>query len=338
MSKPVLYGLIIIGLLLILFVPFFTNIVHLLLRILAPFLIAALISYLLYPFYRKLTNHGWPELLTILFLLSVSFLLVGLLIYKLYLLLVPQINEWKIYMMQSMKLSELWMDDMTRILASYPTFMQELADQTIQFIQVETEKRTVHLLGQVQDIIQFIVFLTIVPLLVFFMIKDFATWKENIRAKYDLHIVLQIDIFLQTLDERLGSYVKGQIILSIFITVISFFLYSILQIDYALFFAILIGILNVIPFFGPILGAIPVIFISLQTSWQLAFMVIFFMIIIQILENSLLSPYIFGKTMNIHPMLVFFLLIIGAEIAGIVGMIFIIPLYLIMQSFRSISF
>ena len=119
---------------------------------------------------------------------------------------------------------------------------------------------------------------------------------------------------------------------------ISFFLYSILQIDYALFFAILIGILNVIPFFGPIIGAIPVIFISLQTSWQLAFMVIFFMIIIQILENSLLSPYIFGKTMNIHPMLVFFLLIIGAEIAGIVGMIFIIPLYLIMQSFRSISF
>src|SRR5699024_8808000 len=174
--------------------------------------------------------------------------------------------------------------------------------------------------------------------LVFFMMKDFAKWQEKIRTAYDKQIANRIEQFLTNLDQRVGSYVKGQLILSTFITLISFIIYSILQIDYALFFAILIGVLNVIPFFGPIIGAIPVIFIALQTSWKMAFIVTVIMMLIQIIENSFLSPYILGKTINIHPMLVFLLLIIGAEIAGIIGMMFIIPVYLIIQSVRSISF
>src|SRR5699024_9413472 len=338
MSKTLMYGLAFLLLFLVLFVPFFTNIVHVFIRILAPFIIAAFLSYMLYPIYIRLKQHDWPDSLAILFILSVTFVVLGLLLYKIYVLLMPQVNELKFYLIQYMNRSNLFMNYITQTIENYPPFMHQIYDQAVHFVQTETKKRTLRLFEHLQHIIQFTLFLTIVPLLVFFMMKDYAKTLDNIRIKYNKQITHRIEHFLRTLDERVGSYVKGQLILSAFITLISFIIYSILQIDYTLFFAILIGVLNVIPFFGPIIGAIPVIFIALQTSWKLAMIVTLAMLLIQVIENSFLSPYILGKTINIHPMLVFLLLIIGAEIAGIIGMIFIIPIYLTLQSLRSISF
>lgn len=338
MSKTLMYGLAFLLLFLVLFVPFFTNIVHVFIRILAPFIIAALLSYILYPIYIKLKQHGWPDSLAILFILSVTFIVLGLLVYKIYVLLLAQVHELKFHLIQYMNTSNLFMDKITQTMETYPAFMHQIYEQAIQFMQVETKKRTLSLFGHLQEMVQFILFLTIVPLLVFFMMKDYTKMLDKMQGKYDQQIASAIEKFLGNLDERVGSYVKGQLILSTFITLISFIIYSILQLDYALFFAILMGFLNVIPFFGPIIGAIPVLFIALQTSWKFAIIVMVLLFLIQIIENSFLSPYILGKTIDMHPMLIFLLLIIGAEVAGIVGMIFIIPLYLTFQSFRSISF
>src|SRR5699024_9910059 len=254
MSKTLIYGLALLLLFLVLFVPFFTNIVQVFIRILAPFIIAAFLSYLLYPIYVKLKQHDWPDSLAILFILSVTFVVLGLLLYKTYVLLVPQVNELKFYLMQYMNTSNLFLNNITQTIESYPPFMHQFYDQAIHFVQSETEKRTLRLFEQLQHIIQFILFLTIVPLLVFFMMKDYARTLDKIGLRYDKHITHRIEHFLRTLDERVGSYVKGQLILSAFITLISFIIYSILQIDYALFFDILMGVLNDIPFFGPILG------------------------------------------------------------------------------------
>src|SRR5699024_8782775 len=90
--------------------------------------------------------------------------------------------------------------------------------------------------------------------------------------------------------------------------------------------SIIMGLTNVIPYFGPIIGAIPAVLITLTISKKLVLFVILAVFIVQIIENNFLSPYIVGKSIRIHPVLIIFALLLGGELGGVVGMIFAVPL------------
>jgi len=85
------------------------------------------------------------------------------------------------------------------------------------------------------------------------------------------------------------------------------------------------GLTNIIPYFGPIIGAIPAIAITLTMSAKLIIFVLLAIFIIQLIESNLLSPYIVGKSINIHPVAIIFALLLGGEISGVIGMILAVP-------------
>src|SRR5690625_1915641 len=107
-----------------------------------------------------------------------------------------------------------------------------------------------------------------------------------------------------------------------FVTLI---IYYILQIKYALLLAAFLGLMNIIPYFGPIIGTIPALAIALTMSWKTALFVLITSAVVQILESSFLSPYIMVKSVQIHPIIIICTLLIGAEIGGVIGMIIAIP-------------
>ena len=95
--------------------------------------------------------------------------------------------------------------------------------------------------------------------------------------------------------------------------------------------SILNGIFNIIPYFGPILGGIPVIFVALLDSTSKGIITTIVILIIQQIEGNLLSPKITGDSTNMHPLIIVILLLIGEKIGGVIGMIFIIPLAVIFK-------
>src|SRR5699024_10501675 len=102
---------------------------------------------------------------------------------------------------------------------------------------------------------------------------------------------------------------------------------------YALLLAILMGIMNIIPYFGPIIGSIPAVLLAFTTSWKLVIAVIISNVFVQMVESSFFSPYIMGKSVQIHPIGIIFIFIVGAELGGIVGMIIAVPLATILKQF-----
>lgn len=127
------------------------------------------------------------------------------------------------------------------------------------------------------------------------------------------------------LEIKIGLWVRGQIVLMIIIGTAAFIGLSILGVNYALILGLVAGLTEIVPYLGPILGAIPAVFIAFAQSPYKALAVIILYFIIQELENDLIVPKIMEKAVGLNPLISLFALLIGVKVAGILGVLLSIP-------------
>ncbi len=125
---------------------------------------------------------------------------------------------------------------------------------------------------------------------------------------------------------KMGMWVVGQFILSVFIFALTYIGLTILGVDYALVLALIAGLLEVVPYIGPFVSAIPAVFFALIQSPPLVIGVILLYIIIQKTEGYVLVPKIMEKTVGTSPLVVLLALLIGFKLAGILGILLAVPL------------
>lgn len=133
-------------------------------------------------------------------------------------------------------------------------------------------------------------------------------------------------------ERRVVAWVRGQIILSLVVGVISAVAYSLIGLPFAIIFGVLAGLLEIIPFLGPILAAIPAFILALSISPSLAVAVFVIYLVVQAVESNILAPKIMSEAVNLHPLSVILSFLIGARIAGFVGILLAVPVVLIMTA------
>lgn len=131
---------------------------------------------------------------------------------------------------------------------------------------------------------------------------------------------------IEKIQRKMGLWVVGQIILSIFIFALTYIGLSILGVQYALFLALLAGLLEIIPYVGPFLSAVPAVFFALVQNPPLVIAVIILYIVIQKTEGYILVPKVMEKTVGTSPLVVLLALLIGFKLAGILGLLLAVPL------------
>lgn len=130
----------------------------------------------------------------------------------------------------------------------------------------------------------------------------------------------------QRTSEKIGAWLKGQILLGILVGIFVFIGLTVLRIKYAITFALLAAVFEIIPIFGPILSAIPAVGMAFLQSPSLALVVAIFYFIIQQFENHLIYPLVVRKVIGIPPILVIIALVIGGELGGFFGILLSIPI------------
>lgn len=133
------------------------------------------------------------------------------------------------------------------------------------------------------------------------------------------------------IDKILSRYIVSQLFLSLIIGVLTFIVLMVIGVKFALVLAVLNGVCNIIPYFGPIIGGIPAVFIALIDSPSKAIWAIIGMFILQQLEGNILSPKITGDSTNMHPIIIIILLLIGEMSGGLIGMILAVPIGVIIK-------
>jgi len=133
--------------------------------------------------------------------------------------------------------------------------------------------------------------------------------------------------------KKIGGWMQGQILLGILVGVLVYLGLSILRVEYALSFALLAAVFELIPIFGPIMAAIPPVAVAFLQNPTSALMVAGLFIIIQQFENHLIYPLVVRKIVGIPPIFVILSIIIGAKLGGLFGILLAIPAATVLMEF-----
>ncbi len=168
-------------------------------------------------------------------------------------------------------------------------------------------------------------FLTVL-VISFYLVAEEKGMKEFISALIpSQHQAFTVEL-LEKIQTKMGLWILGQLILSISIFVLTWIGLSLLGVKYALFLALLAGLLEVVPYIGPFLSAIPGVFFAFIQNPTLALVVAILYLVIQKTEGYVLVPKIMEKTVGTSPLVVLVALLIGFKLAGVVGLLVAVPL------------
>lgn len=191
-----------------------------------------------------------------------------------------------------------------------------------------------------QSIINVLITIGTTIVVSFFMVKDMDKFKESIitffsrNGKSSKRYKMIIEM-----DEVVMSYVKGTIIDSIVVGILTTIVCMILGLDYAIVFGILITVLNLIPYIGAIISEVVVALYALTVGGPIFAVITFIcLFMVQVVDANILQPNIIAKSVNLHPVIVLGGLIVFNLMFGIVGMIIAMPVLAVIKVYLEYKF
>ena len=166
----------------------------------------------------------------------------------------------------------------------------------------------------------------VLPFFLFYILKDSEKLKRSFAAEFPPGVVEHIRNVADIVERVLGRYIRAQIMLGLIVAYFSFIGLLILKIPFAPALAILAGTTELIPTLGPWIGGAIAVMVTLAMAPDKALWVAVLFVGIQLVENNLLVPKIQSAYLHIHPAVMILLLVFGAYIAGIWGLLVIGPL------------
>jgi predicted PurR-regulated permease PerM len=177
------------------------------------------------------------------------------------------------------------------------------------------------------SIVPVVITLVLIPFMTFFLLKDGRRLKKSFfQVLPNRYFEMAVSLF-HKIDCQLGSYIRGQMLVSLCIGILAVTALAILRVPYFFLIGTAAGLANMIPYFGPIVGAIPAIILNVIAKGSLgaALPVITAFLLIRLIDDTLVSPNILGRSLHIHPLLVIIVIFTGGEMFGIMGLLLCIP-------------
>lgn len=168
----------------------------------------------------------------------------------------------------------------------------------------------------------------VIPFVTFFFLKDGNRIRHNLlwfvpNRHFEITIAL-----VEKIEVNVGRYFRALFLQCLYVATTAALLLTIIGLDYALAVGVFAGLANTIPYLGPLMGFIAgtVVSVAQTGDTSMVFGVLVAMVITQVADNVLYQPLIFARAARTHPLIILFVVLIGAQLAGIIGMFLAIPL------------
>ncbi|NLY54833.1 MAG: AI-2E family transporter [Firmicutes bacterium] len=305
---------------------------------LAPFLYAILLAYLLAPLVELLEKRKLPR--TVAISLVYLGLVMGIFLLGFYGLpsIYTQVNSLLKQLPDLTARGQLWLDQLGKQYAqiNLPPFLLESIETSLLRWQDALDAFLDFIMDFTISFFSSAVTVVLVPILSFYMLKDLEAIKQtalNLFPEQYRHTVLKL---IGRVDAKLGAWVRGQLIVGLATGGLIFVGLKLVDMDYALVLGMLVALLNFIPYFGPVIAAIPSILLGFLRAPVLGLKVLVVQVVVQHFESTVLVPQILGRELGIHPLLLIFALMLGAQLAGILGMVLAAPIVAIILDLWSL--
>lgn len=294
---------------------------------LKPFVIAAVISYLLNPVVKVFEKKGVPRifgvfivyLIFITIIILLSFVLVPKLIKEIGALVanIPQ------YSREMQNLLKNFQDGYMK--SGLPESFKDVLDENILILQSMSITLLQNIANSIIGFFSQLFTIIIVPVITFYILKDADYFGNQFILMIPKSKRSKFIILLRDIDNVFGKYIRGQITIAGFVGIFTTMALVLINVKYAFLLGAFAGIANIIPYFGPFIGIIPTILFSLLDSTAKALYAAGAFIFIQQVESGVLTPKIIGKSVGIHPVYVIMSLITGGKLFGVIGLIMAVP-------------
>ncbi|TAK04918.1 AI-2E family transporter [Patescibacteria group bacterium] len=176
--------------------------------------------------------------------------------------------------------------------------------------------------GAIVDVITFVLVLVIS----FYMVVEEEAIRRMVKSLIPAEHYAILTVALGKAQEKMGLWLRGQLILMLIIGLVMYGGLALLDVKYALVLGLFAGLMEFIPYVGPLLALVPAFIMALSDSPVKAGLVIVLVIIIQQLENHVLVPKVMQKAVGINPLISIFSVMIGARLGGVIGALVAIPI------------
>ncbi|MDD3243865.1 MAG: AI-2E family transporter [Eubacteriales bacterium] len=171
--------------------------------------------------------------------------------------------------------------------------------------------------------------IVVTPILAFYFLRDQKMFLSALGYLLPVRMRQETQTLWRRIDRSLRQFLRGQLIVSALVGALTAAGLALCGVPYAALLGVIVGVCNLIPYIGPVLGALPVAAVSLLSGWKLLLAAMAVVVGVQQLENLLISPRIIGGSIRMHPAYVLLGVLGGGTLLGPVGFLAAVPLLVV---------
>lgn len=291
------------------------------------FFFALIVSVMFEPLIGFLKMLRIPKILAVIFVYLSFFGALGLIIYLTAPFFINEIKQFSQSLPQYFeRISPLFKELKIEALQNLESFTQTIMDSFEQ-ISVSVFNALVTFFGGIASAI-FIISVS------FFLSLEDKGVEQVLRLLAPKRNEEYVLALFERCQKKVSSWFGSRILACLFVGIASFAIFYIFKIKYAIVLALVAGVFNFIPFLGPaVTGLLLIFFVGVSDSWLKALIVLAAFIVIQQIEGNIISPVLTKKFVGLPPVLVLLALVIGGKIFGFLGAIFAVPVFGILYEF-----
>lgn len=307
-------------------------------NMLAPVLASIVIAYLLEGLVSILQRYGWPRFASVLLVYTFFILFLGLVLFGVMPLVSRQVTD--LFQQLPFMISE-GQKALVQLPGRYPDIVTtEQIEELMGAIRAEIANFGQHVLSwslaSVVGVITLLVYIILVPLLVFFFLKDRHLIIDWFKRYLPKHRRIAGTVW-RDVDRQISNYVRGKFWEVLLVWAVSYATFHAFNLNYAMLLAMLVGLSVIVPYIGAAVVTVPVLLIAwFQWGWssQFAWLSVAYFII-QALDGNVLVPLLFSEVVDLHPVAIIVAILVFGGLWGIWGVFFAIPLATLVQAILS---
>ena len=288
---------------------------------------SVLLAFIFNPFVSSLEKEGMNRLAATLVVFGTT----SLLLYVLLSFIIPKFMiqmDQLMKMLQSFSLHDQLVQFEAELYRLFPFFSPgQLSNKFEEFINSQFINSFDAISELVSGIVSVVLIMVIIPFITFFLVKDSRKIMKNVLHLIPNNYFEMSYWILKKVSLQLGRFVRAWIFDATFVgTVMGLGLYFI-GVNNALPLGVIAGLGHLVPYFGPVIGGVPAIIVSVIQTGDLSMApyIILLIAATYMLDNGFVQPYVFSKSVDMHPIIIILLIIAGSQLFGVLGMLLAVP-------------
>lgn len=293
--------------------------------ILILFLISLLLYSLLVPLVNNLESKGIPRAFSIIIVFLIGFVVVGIALN----FIIPPITKEAKSLQETITQQgpeKVFQNINDFIKSRFPMIDTRMITEKMGGYLSSTLSKGV---GVVLGFVSVFTSLLIVLFITFFLLKDQRTIKKTLIGIVPNRFFEMSLVMVYRIENQLGSYIRGVLLDGLVVAILSSIGLYMIGIPFFYFVGIIAGLTNMIPYMGPLIGATVAIIVALMSNPESLMIIVkiaALFAIVQLIDNVLITPVVVSNAVDLHPLVVMLVVLVGGSLLGLTGLIFAIPL------------